>query len=1092
MQKASNLFVMVAALVVLIPLGFTTASAQNAQNSGSPQTVKIELTKEEKIFLKAHPVIRIGTDYRWEPYVIKKLDGSIEGFDIDLIRYINEYSGINIEIVTGLWSEMVELAKQRQIDGLAISAAAREREPFFNFSQPYISSFPTFVVAGNSNLKIYGIEDFKGKSIAILKGNQFYLNLLGKYPSINIIESLSEIDAIKLTIEGKVDAAIVATTVYNNYYKIFPKQIKVGYVATDNPLNLVYSIRKDWPELVSIINKALASLPQKIKNSLYSRWFGFNLSVLNFDKDMEIIPLTAREKAWTKEHPEIKLGVDPAWQPIEFIDKKGQHQGVSSDYVRILNRRLGLNMKIVPNLSWPQIMKAVPEKAVDVLPGVAKTLEREKYLNYSQPYIYIDWVIISDTKTPEIRSLADLKGRVTAVDEGYPSQYRMEQQYPGIPLIKKNTTLDVLQSVIEGEAEAAVVERNAATMIIHGYRIHSLKIDQHVFENNDPIAFAVRKDWPELVQILNKGLLSIAQDERDMIEQKWLAVPITIGFTKMDMLKIVFYVIAAMGILLVYFLFWNRRQQKEIGERIKAEQALEASYSLMKIGESIAQLGFFERNWQTEQENWSEGFCRLLGFENPEVYTHGQFAKYIHKNDRQRVKAHIQETLETKTSMDIEFQIVRLDENILNIHGMGINTYDNDGMPLITRGTFQDISARKQSEEEKIKLESQLQQSQKMESIGTLAGGIAHDFNNMLGVISGNISYALTHFNEEDELYGVLFDVEKSSKQAQNLTHQLLTFSKGGAPIKKLADINALIKESAIFSTRGTRANCSFELLNELWVAEIDDGQINQVMGNLLINANQAMPDGGTITIRTENAKFDRDIGIPLPAGKYVKIMVEDQGVGISGKDLSKVFDPYFSTKKQGSGLGLASTYSIIKKHGGYITACSAIDKGTIFNIYLPASSKTVEKTNDSKKLSHTGGQGRILIMDDQEMILKMVSRMLERIGYETEFATDGAKAIESFRKAYESRNPFDLVILDLTVPGGMGGAETIPELLRIDPELKAVVSSGYSNDPIMSHYQDYGFCGVVPKPFTMDQLAKVLNQILGKTQSRPHDLISK
>ncbi|MBF0449603.1 MAG: PAS domain-containing protein [Candidatus Magnetomorum sp.] len=376
-------------------------------------------------------------------------------------------------------------------------------------------------------------------------------------------------------------------------------------------------------------------------------------------------------------------------------------------------------------------------------------------------------------------------------------------------------------------------------------------------------------------------------------------------------------------------------------------------------------------------------------------------------------------------------------------------------------------------------LESRLQQAQKMDAIGTLAGGIAHDFNNMLGVITGNISYALSSLNKDDELYDVLYDVQASSKQAQSLTHQLLTFSKGGAPIKKVSNINRLIREAAIFSSRGAKANCRFELSDDLWSTEVDEGQINQVMSNLVINANQAMPNGGIITIRTENTNVDTESDLSLSAGKYIKIVIEDQGTGISKKYLPNIFDPYFSTKQTGSGLGLASTYSIIQRHSGLITVYSEVEKGTVFNIYLPASSKSMG--TEHKENPTPTGQGKILIMDDQEAILKMASRMLSRIGYETALALDGIQAIEKYSEAYHSQTPFDCVILDLTVPGGMGGAQTITKLLTIDPKVKAIVSSGYSNDPIMSNYQDYGFCGVVPKPYTRNQLAGVLSKILSE-----------
>jgi len=521
----------------------------------------------------------------------------------------------------------------------------------------------------------------------------------------------------------------------------------------------------------------------------------------------------------------------------------------------------------------------------------------------------------------------------------------------------------------------------------------------------------------------------------------------------------------------------NKTQQLE--KQASREKALrkglaesEENYRLLveNLNSGVYQSSFSGRLLQANPK-----IAEIFGYDSPtDFMSKPAIDLYADPSDREQLKTLLLSQGEVK---NLELKSVKKDGTQYWISINAVLLKNRDNQPESILGIVNDITDRKRMELERDKLKEQMLQAQKMEAIGTLAGGIAHDFNNMLSVITGNISYGLNSVDKNDELYEVLLDVQESSKQAQSLTHQLLTFSKGGAPIKKVSNINKLINESAIFLTRGSKANCHFELSNDLWPSDVDEGQINQVIGNLIINANQAMPNGGTITIRTERTEIEADSGIPLSAGRYVKIVVEDQGIGISKNHLPNIFEPYYTTKQKGSGLGLATVYSIIKRHGGHITVYSEIEKGTVFNIYLPASLGDIVDIRNNEEHKHAG-QGKILIMDDQESILKMVSRILNKMGYDVTSATDGTQAINIYRKAFDAGMPFDLVILDLTVPGGMGGAKTIPELLKVDPNVKVAVSSGYSNDPIMANYEDYGFCGVVPKPYTKEQLSEVLNKI--------------
>ena len=387
---------------------------------------------------------------------------------------------------------------------------------------------------------------------------------------------------------------------------------------------------------------------------------------------------------------------------------------------------------------------------------------------------------------------------------------------------------------------------------------------------------------------------------------------------------------------------------------------------------------------------------------------------------------------------------------------------------------FRDIGERYKLEEERLKRE-------KLESLGILAAGLAHNFNNILTVILGNVYFAKQDMDRDSEAYEVLQEVEKQTTKATNLTQQLLTFAKGGAPVKKTASLAEVIRESGNFVLKGSKVRCDVIILEDIWLSEIDVGQISQVTQNLIINADQATPEGGVIKIEIENRVIEAKDVLPIPSGKYVHVSVSDEGSGIQKKHLPKIFDPYFSTKKKGSGLGLATAHSIIKRHGGHITVNSEFGVGTVFHFYLPASEGEMVATRGVKE-GLIKGDGKVLVMDNEESFRHMACQVLGKLGYEVDVAKDGEEAIEKYMRAMKEDEPFDAVILDLTIPGGLGGKETIRRLKEIDPEVKAVVASGYSHDPVMANFRDYGFIGVLPKPFGIDKLGRMLQDIiLGK-----------
>jgi PAS domain S-box-containing protein len=400
---------------------------------------------------------------------------------------------------------------------------------------------------------------------------------------------------------------------------------------------------------------------------------------------------------------------------------------------------------------------------------------------------------------------------------------------------------------------------------------------------------------------------------------------------------------------------------------------------------------------------------------------------------------------------------------------------DQDGAILGTVIVFRDITGQK-------KMEDELLKARKLESVGVLAGGIAHDFNNLLAVILGNISFAKMFMKANDKTAERLVEAEKACLRGKDLTYQLLTFARGGEPLRKVMGIGPLIETTVRTCLAGSETDTALSLPESLLPVKIDEGQIRQVIQRIVDNASEAMEGRGTVTITGTNVAIAPDSTLTLNSGGYVRISIQDQGPGIAQEDLAKIFDPYFTRKQmgyqKGTGLGLSICYSIVKDHGGLITVESEVGKGTIFHIYLPAVIEDAPAPAVAEEAA-AQGKGRLLLMDDEEAVGDVIVQILTHLGYEVQFARDGQEAIEYYEAARGDGRPFDVVIADLTVPDGMGGKEMMERLKAIDPDVKAIISSGYSNDPVLDNFSEYGFLGVAAKPYKIEQLCAILDTVI-------------
>lgn len=513
----------------------------------------------------------------------------------------------------------------------------------------------------------------------------------------------------------------------------------------------------------------------------------------------------------------------------------------------------------------------------------------------------------------------------------------------------------------------------------------------------------------------------------------------------------------------------NEKLQLEINERQKIQHTLrEREERYRALAENTYDL-ITEVDIESRFLYLSPNVKDMLGYNIFELVGR-YYYDFVHPDDLGSVKQIFKRGFRNYKGEEISYRFRHRNGSYVMFESTG-KIYQTAANQLRAVIVSRDITLRKQMEREMLK-------SSKLEALGILAGGIAHDFNNILMGIAGNLNLAKKRLDVPEKAMEVILRAEKVAYKAKTLTEQLITFSKGGMPIKKILSLKELIIDSVQFSITGSNVVSRFAFDEDLYLVEADEGQITQVITNFAINAKQAMPSGGALEVGAVNVTLPADNKFSRAGGKYVRITIKDRGVGISEENISKIFDPYFTTKPDGTGLGLATAYSIINNHNGFITVDSKLNEGTTFQIYFPAHEGTAEAPKTVFAGSGIFKGKSVLLMDDDETVLLPVSEMLADLGYKVRVARNGEEALAYYEASMRDGHKFDVVIADLIVQGGMGGKETIERLLKLDPKVCAIVSSGYSNDPVMADHTRYGFRGVLAKPYQIEEMHGALKRV--------------
>lgn len=762
--------------------------------------------------------------------------------------------------------------------------------------------------------------------------------------------------------------------------------------------------------------------------------------------------------------------------PLIFEGEAGRAAGLYPDVVRAIASREGWDVEWVFG-TWPQCLTWLLEGEIDILPAIAYTERRDSIFDFTGETFLSNWGVVFSSPDERFESILDLDGERVAVLGGdvYYNEFRSLIESFGVECSfqVESSYAEVFEALQHDRADACLMTRLYASRYGKDYDVRSTPI---LFCPTELRFAAPEGRHGEVLGTLDEHLRRLKNDPGSVYYaslQRWLGKemePPTPWWMEVAVLVAGALILTlAASYLVVRRKIRSRTTElrEELGARKKAEKALqESEEKYRKLVEESHDAIYIYHDDRFLFTN--EQMSRLTGYTREEL-SQIRGSELIHPEERETVME-IADNREREGNGPRVYQarLVRKNGGI-RLCEFAVSTITYHGRYAVL-GAIRDVTRQ-------TRMERELSRREKLESVGTLAGGIAHDFNNFLTGMMGSVSLARMK-NDRPEVERLLADVEESARQARGLTQQLLTFSKGGEPVRELCDVGKIVKDSAVMALMGSPNTLDLDIDQGLWPAEVDHGQICQAVSNMVINAEQAMPGGGTVRVSAANVELGEAEGLPLDDGSYVRIDIEDDGPGIPDEHIGSIFDPFYSTKEDGSGLGLSTAYSVVRSHSGHITVRSEVGMGTAFSIYLPAQPERGTEVTDAEAEIREGG-GRILVMDDDEMVRNVSCGILDSIGYRTRAVANGEEAVREFEAAIASGKPYDAVILDLTVPGSMGGRQTMQKLRELDPEVAAIVSSGYANDPVMSHYREYGFVAALSKPYSAKEMADVVGRVL-------------
>ncbi|WP_139064039.1 transporter substrate-binding domain-containing protein [Thiorhodospira sibirica] len=991
-------------LILLIPLNGAASS--------------IALTPEEQAWLQANPEIRLGIG-DWFPSVIVLKNDYVVGIEPDIMARIQALTGARIQLEVGDWAEMVQRAERGELHGLANSIAHPERAQRFLFTRSLYSVWYYLFVRTADTAQIQRMEDLAGQSVGFLVGNLGEQKTLQRWPQIHATPLASSTEMLAQLLDGQIDAFVSPlNTLQLLREQALMNDIKIAFAIPETEAPLVYSIGREYPELHSIINKALAAIDFSEVQAIMQGW---GIIIQSDSKVATGMVLSEEERRWLAKHPVIRVGVDPDWYPLEFVDDQGRHAGISADYLALLESLLGVRFEVTTDLSWTEVMRKIKARELDMLAMAAQTPERDQYLNFTRPYIRSPMVIVTRLDVDYLPDPSWLRGQTVAVVGAYEW---LRHSYPELDVQVVDTTSEGLEQVATGHSFALVDNLASVSFLIRERGLSNLKVSGQLPMAFD-LALASRNDWPLLHGILEKALDAIPQTEKDTIYHRWIHLRYDIQIDYQWLWK----VLVGAGLLLFAILLWNYSLQRQISKRRRAEgQLQEASERLRSVLASIDDLVFVLDTKQRFIDCYYSDVSRLL---MPPAQFLGKSCEEVFSAE---ISAQLKQAIHFATyngAQQFEYPLVMAQETRWWNASVSAR-YDAENHVVGSTVVVRDITARKQAE-------MALQQTKEAAEIANQAksaflANMSHEIRTPMNAVLGMLYLALeTHLNPRQR--GYLEQAQRSANALLGLLNDILDFSKVEAGQLKLEHIpfklSAVLGDvETMLGNQARDKGLDFHVQRDAQVPDVllgDPLRLGQIFINLTNNAVKF----------TEQGRIDLSVHLEgfTHCGAVVRVhfVVRDTGIGMEKSQLAQLFTPFHQADSSmtrrygGTGLGLSICKRLVELMQGSIEVSSQPQQGSAFFLTLPFAVATdthspdIRAPSSAPRPSALSGR-RILLVEDNEVNQIVILRVLEQAGMMVSIAEHGMAALAHIE--VQGVHGWDLILMDIQMPE-LDGLET-------------------------------------------------------------------